>query len=75
VSFDQALTDALAHLLVTPTRLAEMRAAMLLQSRPSAAAEVARITLAAGQFAAQCHDSMPNGPFAAHLLANQISRH
>ncbi len=45
VAFPQALNDALAHLLVQPSRRKEMREAMLLQARPAAAEEIARLIL------------------------------
>lgn len=45
VAFPQALNDALAHLLVHPSRRKEMREAMLLQARPAAAENVARLIL------------------------------
>lgn len=45
VGFDQALSDALAYLLVQPARLGEMRVAMLGQSRPEAAEHVAQLIL------------------------------
>ncbi len=45
VGFDRALHDALAYLLVHPTRLVDMRAAMLCCARPGAADTVARLVL------------------------------
>ncbi len=54
VAFPQALNDALAHLLVQPSRRKEMREAMLLQARPTAAEEIARLILQIAGIQPEC---------------------
>ena len=54
VAFPQALNDALAHLLVHPSRRKEMREAMLLQARPAAAEEIARLILQTAGIQPEC---------------------